>query len=593
MKKKLIIICSVAIIAILAIIFIIVPNLHKDQTSFMSYSEVIENIQKKEITEITIYTTTTVADVKTKGGSMYKTRLPAKDAFLEFVTNQVKDGNPLKLNIEEPKEEPEIIKNLKAILLATFLSIARIILIIWCISLIAKKIKNRTDSGDILDFDLFGSSNFAKEAHSDVKFSDVAGIDEEKGQCLEIIEFLKNGKKYAEIGAKIPKGILLSGEPGTGKTLLAKAIAGEAGVPFYSTNGSEFEEKFVGVGASRVRSLFKKARQNAPCIIFIDEIDAVAGERYDEKNYSEQTLNMLLSEMDGFKGSEGVIVIAATNHEEVLDSAILRPGRFDRKIYIPLPDAYARLEILKTHSNGKKISANIHLEETAKKTTGFSGAELENLLNEAAIIAVSRKSKEIEECDLDEAYARITIGLEKRKRPISQKEKYQTAIHESGHAVIKHILCPNIETMGISIIPRGKAGGYNLFNEEEKMYLSKEDAFARMTIAYGGRAAEKLLLNIVSSGPEEDLKMASKIANISVTKYAMTDKLVTCIEISEFDDKVLENDSGDIEKLCQDAYENAESIIEKNKSLVLNLANELMNKETLTPEEINNILNCS
>ena len=588
MKKKYVI----WIVVILTIIGIFIAELvmlsQKEKENYISYSEVVEYIKNREITEVTMYTSTIVAEAKTKEGVLYKTKIPARDTFLEFITEEVKKGNPVRFNLEEPKKTPQIIKTISSVIETIFLTICQLGINILVILFLVAIIDKKTD-GKLTE--MFGDKNFAEQVKSDVKFSDVAGIDEEKEQIEEIVEFLKNPKKYDSIGAQIPKGILLLGSPGTGKTLLAKAIAGEAGVPFYQVNGAEFEEKFVGVGASRVRTLFKTARQNAPCIIFIDEIDAVAAKRYgEEKNYSEQTLNMLLSEMDGFKGSEGIIVMAATNHEEVLDEAILRPGRFDRKVYIPLPDEYARREILQTHSKGKKISENVDLTKISKKTTGFSGAELKNLLNEAAIIAINRNAEEIEECDLDEAYARITIGLEKRKRPISQEEKFQTAIHEAGHAVVSFLKCPGTEIMGISIIPRGRAGGYNLFNEQEKMYLTQEEATAKMIVLYGGKAAEKVILNIASSGPSNDLENAAKIAYNIETKFGMGKKLVTCIGEFNFDQMVLKESFQLVQEKCSKAYEEAERIIKDNQSLVIKLANELMENESLSSEEVRKIL---
>ena len=308
-----------------------------------------------------------------------------------------------------------------------------------------------------------------------VTFKDVAGLPEEKEELQELIDFLKNPKKFTKLGARIPKGVLLVGPPGTGKTLLAKAIASEAGVPFFQVTGSSFEEKFVGVGAARVRSIFRKAKRAAPSIIFIDEIDAVARNRYEGRTYSEQSLNQMLAEMDGFDSDSHVIVIAATNHKEVLDPAILRAGRFDRHIHISLPNVKARAEILKVHAKNKKLSSDVNLEELARKTVGFSGAYLENILNEAALIAVRTNSNCITNEIIDEAIARVLVGIKKEESILSAEEKYLTAVHEAGHAIVSAVVRPNVKNFCISIVPRGEAGGYNFFDESYRTYNQKEE----------------------------------------------------------------------------------------------------------------------
>jgi cell division protease FtsH len=348
-------------------------------------------------------------------------------------------------------------------------------------------------------------------AKSATTFKDVAGLDEEREQFEEVVQFLRNPKKYEEMGAKIPKGILLNGEPGTGKTLLAKAIAGEAGVPFFQMSGSDFEEKFVGVGASKVRKLFAKAKNVAPAIIFIDEIDAVAQSRYGGRTYSEQTLNQLLTEMDGFSSSDSVIVIAATNRIDVLDPALLRPGRFDRHIFISKPDIIARKEILKIHARNKKLTADISLDEIAQKTVGFSGADLANILNEAAIYAVNQGKQYIDNTDISEAIARVLVGLEKKNVSVSEEDKKLTATHEAGHAIVSAVLRPTVKNFGISIVQRGNAGGYNYFDEPDAKYSRKEELKKQIAVLYGGRAAEEIILGDISSGASNDLERASKI----------------------------------------------------------------------------------
>ena len=363
-----------------------------------------------------------------------------------------------------------------------------------------------------------------------ITFDDVAGVDEEKEELEEIVEFLKNPKKYTDMGARIPKGVLLVGQPGTGKTLLAKAVAGEAGVPFFIISGSDFVEMFVGVGASRVRDLFEQAKKNAPCIIFIDEIDAVGRQRgaglgggHDER---EQTLNQLLVEMDGFSANEGVIVIAATNRPDVLDKALLRAGRFDRQIVVGAPDIKAREEILKVHARKKKLADDVDLSTIAKNTAGFVGADLENILNEAALLAARRDKTEIGMEEIEDAMVKVTMGPEKKSRVISDKEKKLVAFHEAGHAVVSKFLPTQDDVHQISIIPRGMAGGYTMYRpSEDKQFMSKSEMEEQIVSLLGGRVAEELVLGDISTGASNDIERASKIARSMVTKYGMSKRL--------------------------------------------------------------------
>ena len=439
-----------------------------------------------------------------------------------------------------------------------------------------------------------------------VRFTDVAGLDEEKEEVSELIDFLKNPKKFQKLGARIPKGVLLVGPPGTGKTLLAKAVAGEANVPFYYISGSDFVELFVGVGASRVRDMFKQAKQSAPCLIFIDEIDAVGRQRgsgigggHDER---EQTLNQLLTEMDGFGANEGIIIIAATNRPDVLDPALLRPGRFDRQVTVSLPDAKAREEILNVHARNKVFADDVNLKALSLRTPGFSGADLENLLNEAALLAVRRNKEAITMDEIDEATDRVLMGPAKTSRKISDKEKRLVAIHESGHAVIGIKLPDAQEVHKITIIPRGMAGGYTMMlPKEEKMgIMTKEELESQIIGLMGGRAAERLFLNATPTGASDDFKKATRIARSMVTKYGMSDLGPMQLEEEQegvflgrdynktknFSDQVaLEIDKA-VRKIVDDCYDKAVEILKKNEKLVHLLADALVENETLTKEQI-------
>ena len=437
-----------------------------------------------------------------------------------------------------------------------------------------------------------GTGNFkVKAVTTDVRFTDVAGIDEEREQLSEVVNFLKESKKYTHMGARIPKGILLVGPPGTGKTLLAKAIAGEAGVPFFQVTGSSFEEKFVGVGASRVRKIFNEAKKVAPSIIFIDEIDAVAQNRYSGKSYSEQTLNQLLAEMDGFDSNSHVIVIAATNHKEILDPAILRPGRFDRHVYVPMPNVNARAKILSVHARNKRFSHDVNLRELARKTVGFSGANLENVLNEAALLAVRSKSPCITNEIIDEAIARVIVGIKKESSPLSEKEKYLTAVHEAGHAIVSASIRPDVKNFCISIVPRGEAGGYNFFDESYKTYKQKADMEKQIRVMYGGRCAEEILLGDISTGASNDLERATDLAYCMVMNFAMTEsKLVKIAGRPEFNNHIENQSIEKMEEICLEAYKETLDVVTKNKMVISKLAALLMEKEYLSDVEVSAFL---
>ena len=436
-------------------------------------------------------------------------------------------------------------------------------------------------------------------------FKDVAGLDEEKEEVAELIDFLKNPKKFQRLGARIPKGVLLVGPPGTGKTLLARAVAGEANVPFYYISGSEFVELFVGVGASRVRDMFKQAKHNAPCLIFIDEIDAVGRQRgaglgggHDER---EQTLNQLLTEMDGFGANEGIIIIAATNRPDVLDPALLRPGRFDRQVQVNLPDAKGREEILSVHARGKTFAKNVSLKNIAERTVGFSGADLENLLNEAALLAVRRNKDNITMAEIDEAHDRVLMGPAKKSKKYTENDKKLVAYHEAGHAVLGIKLDGANDVQKITIIPRGYAGGYTMMlPKEERFTATKQELLERITGLLGGRVAEELIFNEVTTGAHNDFEQATKIVRAMVTEYGMSSLGPLQLEQNEgsvflgrdynksrnFSSQVAYEIDQEMRKIIDECYKNAEKIIKENKDLLDLIANTLITKETLTKEEI-------
>ncbi len=443
-----------------------------------------------------------------------------------------------------------------------------------------------------------------------VRFTDVAGLKEEKEEVAEIIDFLKSPKKFQKLGARIPKGVLLVGPPGTGKTLLAKAIAGEANCPFYFISGSDFVELFVGVGASRVRDMFKQAKQSAPCLIFIDEIDAVGRERgtglgggHDER---EQTLNQLLTEMDGFGANEGIIIIAATNRPDVLDPALLRPGRFDRQITVSLPDAEERKEILEVHARNKILDKEVNLQAISKRTPGFSGADLENLLNEAALLAVRRNKNSVSMDEIDEATDRVLLGPAKTSHKITEKEKRLVAIHESGHAVIGIKLPDAEEVHKITIIPRGVAGGYTMMlpKEEHMGIMTKEELESEITGLLGGRVSEKLFLNEITTGASNDFQKVTNIARSMVTEYGMSDLGPMQLErksegvflgrdynkSKDFSDQVALEIDNAVRKIIDECYKKAEKILKDNQKLVFLLADALVEHETLTKEQIESLV---
>ena len=479
-----------------------------------------------------------------------------------------------------------------------------IIIVVMFIFLIKSSSKSNNQAFD------FGKSRARLAKKSTTTFKDVAGLDEEKEELVEVVDFLKNPKKYFDMGARIPKGVLLVGSPGTGKTLLARAVAGEANVPFYSISGSDFVEMFVGVGASRVRDMFKTAKQNAPCIVFIDEIDAVGRQRgaglgggHDER---EQTLNQLLVEMDGFGGNSGIIVMAATNRVDILDPALLRPGRFDRQITIGLPDLKAREAILKVHARNKRLSPRVNLTDVARRTPSFSGADLENLLNEAALLAARENSREIKIYHIDEAVDRVMMGPAKKSKKYTDTEKALVAYHESGHAVIGIKLKKAQVVQKVTIIPRGDAGGYNLMTPTEETFLeTKQSLVARITGLLAGRIAEELVFNQVTTGAYDDFRKATAIARAMVTEYGMSSLGPIQYERNShnvflgrdymsdknFSDQVALEIDQEVRKIINECYEEGKAILIENRKLLDLIAKHLVEIETLTREDIEDLVN--
>jgi len=565
-KRRLQIILTIIWTVILCGVIITTFSNGKVNYEEISYDKVISYVKTNEVTKIESVENSLEIKLELRDGAEKRAIVPSKEEFSAFISKQIENGADIEFVVKKTKQTNNIISSLIADLLMYGLFFYLVI-----------RLMSKTTGGDYK----------INPTESKVRFTDVAGIDEEKMQLEEIVKFLKYPQKYLSSGARIPKGILLNGEPGTGKTLLAKAIAGEAGVPFFQINGSSFEEKYVGVGASRVRELFSKAKENAPCIIFIDEIDSVAQNRYSGKSYSEQTLNQLLAEMDGFDTKDNVIVIAATNHIEVLDEALIRPGRFDRHVYVPMPDVIARERILEVHARNKRFSRNVSLKEIAKKTVGFSGANLENILNEAAIYSVNNGYEIINNEAIDEAIARVLVGLKKKNSAITKEDKRLTAVHEAGHAIVSALVRPDVKNFGISIVPRGNAGGYNFFDESGKTYRRKSDLIKQIQVIYGGRIAEELIFNDISTGAANDLEKASKIAYKMIMKFGMNGNLLTKISgEGDFNTQLDSSKMENLERVCKEAYDSAYAIMKEHKEQLLELADILMENEYLSHEEV-------
>ena len=546
----------------------------------LAYTDLIKKIDSKEVEKVEMTVGSTTVKVKLKNEEKEKkTIVPSTQAFIELIQEQVKNNNEIEL-IQKPENTLLKISQTLITFLPTIIVLILFILIF--------KMQGLGDKGKVYDAESNKDTN--------TTFKDVAGLDEEKNELIEVVDFLKEPKKFQEMGAKIPRGILLCGKPGTGKTLIAKAIAGEAGVPFISMSGSEFIEMFAGLGASRVRKLFEKAKKIAPCIIFIDEIDAIGARRTNAsgaESENNQTLNQLLVEMDGFDTNETVIVLAATNRPEMLDKALLRPGRFDRQITIAAPDARGREEILKIHGKNKKFADDIDLKNIAEDTAGFTGAELANVLNEAAIVATINKHKKIQMSDLEEAVKKVTVGLEKHSRVISDKDKRLTAYHEAGHAIVSKFLETQTDVKEVSIIPRGLAGGYTMYKtNEDKYYISKTEMEEKLIALLGGRAAEKIALNDISTGASNDIEVATEIAKDMVTVYGMSDTVgPICLKQKEpYENRILGENIDDVigaevKRMIDIAYKRAQEIILAHMDKLQQVAERLLEKEIISAEE--------
>ena len=506
-------------IIVAVVVFVGITAIYDNADRRLSYSELIKKIDEGTVAVIDLNSSGTSAVVEFNDGTNDKqVNIPDVQTLMAEVDQKIKDKS---LTVEQESESIWV----TIISVIAPLGLLIIFFIFWFITMMGRQSGNKTMS--------FGKSRarvVGQGEKNKVTFNDVAGVDEEKQELQEIVEFLKNPKKFTDMGARIPKGVLLVGHPGTGKTLLAKAVAGEAGVPFFIISGSDFVEMFVGVGASRVRDLFEQAKKNSPCIIFIDEIDAVGRQRgaglgggHDER---EQTLNQLLVEMDGFAINEGVIVMAATNRPDVLDKALLRPGRFDRQIVVSQPDVKAREQILEVHARRKRLAADVDLSVVARNTSGFSGADLENVLNEAALLAARNNQSEINMKNVEDAMVKVTMGPEKKSRVRSEKENKLVAYHEAGHAVVSKFLPTQDDVHQISIVPRGMAGGYTMYRPtEDKSFVSKTEMQENIISLLGGRVAEKIILDDISTGASNDIERATKIARAMVTKYGMSDRI--------------------------------------------------------------------
>ena len=575
------------ILIVLTALFIFKQQKEKNsEENVLAYTDLVKEIQAGNVEKIEMTVGTTTLKVKLKDIEKEKTTImPSTQVFTELVQQKVLEDNNIKLETKTPSLLSQIPSYIISFL-PTAIMLALFIMIF--------KMQGLGEKGQVYD---------DTERKTKVTFDDIAGLDEEKEELREIVEFLKKPKRFTEMGAKIPKGVLLYGKPGTGKTLIAKAIAGEADVPFISMSGSEFIEMFAGLGASRVRKLFEKARKLAPCIVFIDEIDAIGSRRTSNsgaESENNQTLNQLLVEMDGFSSEETIIVLAATNRPEMLDKALLRPGRFDRQVTIPAPDLKGREEILKIHAKDKKIAEDVSLYNIAEDTAGFTGAELANILNEAAIIATKKEHDAITNEDIDEAVKKVTVGLEKTSRKISEKDKKLTAYHEAGHAIVSQFLPTQTAVKEVSIIPRGMAGGYTMYkSDEDKYYISKTEMEEKLIALLGGRAAEKLILNDISTGASNDIEVATKIAKDMITVYGMSDIIGPIslkdndgqLEYQMFGDDMQDAIGKEVKKLIDTAYQNAQEILKQNIELLHAIATELIAKEKINEEEFNKFFN--
>ena len=586
-KKILFTIIPILIVIAVFVVGILINNNQQNDEKNVAYTQLIQDINDGKIEKVEMTVGSTSVKLKYKGEEEEKTAIvPSTQAFVELVQEKTQDDNT-ENDIELIQKPRNVFASMSEAIIGLLPTIILIILVILIIQM-----QGLGDKGKVYDPDI---------SQDKITFKDVAGLDEEKAEMMEIVEFLKRPEQYTKMGAKTPRGVLLCGKPGTGKTLIAKAIAGEANVPFISMSGSEFVEMFAGLGASRVRKLFEKAKKVSPCIIFIDEIDAIGSRRTSSSGAdteNNQTLNQLLVEMDGFDSDQSIIVIAATNRPEMLDEALLRPGRFDRTITIALPDLRGREEILKIHSKNKKLAENVDLKSIAGDTAGFTGAELENILNEAAIIATNKKHEAIKNSDIEDAVKKVTVGLEKHNRIVSEKDKKLTAYHEAGHAVVSRYLETQKDIKEVSIIPRGIAGGYTMYKtNEDKFYVSKTEMEEKLISLLGGRAAEKVALDDISTGASNDIEVAMKIARDMVTVYGMSDKIGPMsidLEKDPYQIQLLGNNLEDeigkeVKAILETAYERAQMLLRAHRDKLDAVALKLLEKEVINEEEFEQI----
>ena len=596
-NKANIIICVLAALFALTIILFLNSQIEKNTRKEISYTKFVQMLKAGEVSEVTFDSNVIYIKPKSQKSVFevtYYTGYVQDTALVQDMLN--------KYNVDFSAKIDDTSSGILSFLLAYILPFAGMWIVLW---LLMRMMSRGGGGGGIMGVGKSTAKMYV-EKKTGVTFKDVAGEEEAKDSLHELVDFLKNPDKYRKIGAKLPKGALLVGPPGTGKTLLAKALAGEAGVPFFTISGSDFVEMFVGVGASRVRDLFEEAKKNAPCIIFIDEIDAVARRRgtgmgggHDER---EQTLNQLLVEMDGFGVNEGIIVMAATNRVDILDPAILRPGRFDRKVMVGRPDIKGREEILKVHAKGKPLSEEINLQQIAQTTAGFTGADLENLLNEAAILAAKDNRVFLKQEDIKKAFVKVGIGAEKKSRVISEKEKRITAFHEAGHAILFHVLPDVGPVYSVSIIPTGSAGGYTMpLPEKDEMFNTKGKMLQDITVALGGRVAEEEVFDDITTGASQDIKQATGLAKSMVTKFGMSE----AVGLINYDDDNNEVFIGrdlahtargygegvatvidqEVKRIIDECYDRARHIIRKYDDVLHACADLLLEKEKISREE--------
>lgn len=588
-SKKLVLYLLIIAIAVFAIDSLAGQNTNKAE---MSYTGFVQQVQQKKVESVTITNDHGIKG-KLKNGTEFVSYAPSDDTLIKTLTD-----NGVEITAAPPEQPSWWVS-----LLGSAIPIIILVVVFFFIMQ-----QTQGGGGRVMNFGK-SRAKMMGDGNVKVKFNDVAGAEEAKQELTEVVEFLKDPGKFTSIGATIPKGVLLAGPPGTGKTLLAKAVAGEAGVPFFTISGSDFVEMFVGVGASRVRDLFSQAKKNAPCIIFIDEIDAVGRQRgaglgggHDER---EQTLNQLLVEMDGFGANEGIITLAATNRPDILDPALLRPGRFDRQVVVGRPDLHGREAILKVHARNKPLADDVDLKTIAKKTPGFTGADLSNLLNEAALLAARLNKKVITMAELEEASEKVSMGPERRSHIVSEKDRKLTAYHESGHAIVAHLLPHANPVHKVTIIPRGYAGGYTMMlPKEEHDYKTKAQLLADIRVALGGRIAEALVLGDISTGASGDLQSVTNTARSMVTRWGMSDTLGPIVfgEQQEqvflgknighernYSEEVASKIDVEIHHIVDEAYRDVEQLLTDNMDFLHNMAKALLEEETIDAKTVENL----